>query len=633
MTAVDFVPYPPIGRIGVVGDRRTAAAVAADGTVGWLCLPDFDGDPVLGALLDARRGGFFRLGPAALLLGRQRYQEETCVLLTRWETADGVLELTDAMAWPADRRAPADAGRRVLLRRLRCEGGEVRCRLALRARPDFGSTAATAKPTRVGDLGWRLDAGGHDLGLWCSAPLHAQGDVLRAAFLLRSGEEAWAVLGPGEDPSAWNAAAAKAALDACHADWRHWAAVLTYGGPRGPGVRRAARLMRLMSHAPSGALVAAPTAALPERVGGDRNYDYRYGWVRDNSLALAALATVGDLGLAGRYMDWLAGLSSATDQPLQVCYRADGGTELPERKRGDLVGWRGSGPVVFGNRAARQRQIDGLGYLADCALVYLERGGAWKPAYGRLVRRIADFAAARWREPGHGIWELDALEHWVSDKVMAWVALERAERIAARTGADADAVPAWRAAMDGIRAEVLADGWSEPRGAFRQRYGADALDASALLMATMDFLPPDDPQLRATVARIEDELTIDGLVHRFRPEELPEAVRSDLPMGAFEGAFLPCCFWLAVAQAREGRADAAEATIARAEAAAGELGLFAEEIDARGDGSFLGNVPLLFSHAEYLRAVLEAARSSALGRVEAAVGTAARAVARRLGGA
>jgi len=622
--------YPPIERLGVVGDRRTAAMVAADGTIGWLCLPDYDGDPVLGALLDTKLGGFFRFGPTVAAHGTQRYRDETCTLLTRWEGAEGVLELEDIMAWPGTDRRPDSVSRRVMLRRLRCTRGKARCRLAVRVRPDFGPAGT---PPEAVSGGWRLDAGGHHLGLWCSAPtaLGLEEDVLGAEFTLREGEEAWAMLGPAEEPGAWSPQVAATALQETEADWRGWIGRLTYTGPRRDQVLRTAMTFRLLTHAPNGSLVAAPTASLPERLGGDKNYDYRFAWIRDTSLTLAILGMLGDLETAECYMDWLAGLGSSNDMPLQVCYRVDGGTEMPQRERQDLEGYRGSAPVLFGNQAAEQTQIDSLGYLADCALIYLEQGGTWKPEYGRMVRRLADYAAQHWRKPDNGIWELGTTAHYVSGKVMAWVALERASRIAERTSEYLGEIPHWRTAMEEIRKDVYAEGWSEAQAAFRQRYGAEALDASVLLMASMDFLPPEDPRLRATVTAIEHGLTIDGLVHRFRPDELAAGARSDLPMGEFEGAFLPCCFWLAIAHAKDGRPEAAEAILARVEATAGELGLLAEEMDAR-TGAFLGNTPLLFSHAEYVKAVIEIAKARPLGRIELMAGMVLRKAKRLLDG-
>lgn len=246
-----------------------------------------------------------------------------------------------------------------------------------------------------------------------------------------------------------------------------------------------------------------------------------------------------------------------------------------------------------------------------------------------MVRKVAEYTVQHWKRPDNGIWELDAAEHYVSGKVMSWVALERASRIAERLETDASLVRGWRAEMDEIRTEVLRDGWSNADQTFRQRYSSEALDASVLLVAVMGFLPPEDARLRSTLERLEADLMVNGLLHRFRPNDLPGEARSDLPVGEFEGAFLPCCFWLATAHARDGRPEAAEAILNRVDEAAGELGLLAEEMDAR-SGVFLGNTPLLFSHAEYLRAVIETAKARPLGKVELMAGMAVREV-RRLG--
>ena len=402
---------------------------------------------------------------------------------------------------------------------------------------------------------------------------------------------------------------ARAALEETEAYWKAWTNRLSYLGPRRQRVRRSAITFHLLAYAPSGALVAAPTTSLPERIGGTRNYDYRFAWLRDVSLSMAILAMLGEVETAERYMDWLSGLGSDTEMPLQVLYRIDGGTNAAQRERPELAGYRGSKPVRFGNPAWKQHQIDSFGYFADCSLVYLQVGGTWKPEYWSMIRRLADYTAEAWRVPGHGIWELDEPQHYVSGKVMAWVTLERAVRICEKTGETAD-LDRWRRAMEEIRAEVLEKGWSEELQAFRQRYGSDALDASVLLMPMMGFLPADDPRMRSTIERIEERLTVDGLVYRFDPQELTEPAIQ--PLGEAEGAFLPCTFWLAGALAILGEDDRAEAILQRVEATSGELGLFAEEMDPK-TGAFLGNTPLLFSHAEYLKAVLAIAKSRPIG--------------------
>lgn len=598
---LSFIPYPPIERHGVIGDRRTAALVAADGTLDWLCLPDYGRTVVFGALLDAGRGGYWHLGPATPTLGHQRYLGESAVLTTRWETGEAALELTDAMAWPDDDRDADDRSRRVVLRRLRCTRGAAACVLALYPRRDFDSMKSAAMPH-----GGLFDLDSQTLGLWASRPLAIEPDGAHAAFRLGAGEEIWAVLAWNESSEVWSVQRAERALAETLDYWRDWMGELTYAGPRADRVRRSALTVHLLGYAPAGSLVAAPTSSLPERIGGDLNWDYRYAWVRDASLSMAVLSLLGQTRAAQRYMDWLASLNSATDSPLQVVYRVNGRTDLPEQQRHDLAGYRGSLPIRFGNRAAGQRQLDSLGYLVDCALIYLQHGGEWHDAHWEMVRRAADYTMATWRQPDSGIWELPVQAHYVSSRVMSWVALERAITIAERTG-HAQETNAWRAALGVIHADVMEHGWSARLGAFRQRYGSEALDASVLLIPVMGFLPPDHPRVAATAKRIEESLTIDGFVHRFLASETLGSEQT-LPLGEFEGAFLPCTFWLATTYAMMGEVEKAEAILARAEGIAGDVGAFAEEVDAR-SRTFLGNTPLLFSQVEYVRAVLVSGRA------------------------
>jgi GH15 family glucan-1,4-alpha-glucosidase len=598
-----FIPYQPIEKHGVIGDRRTAALVAADGTLDWLCLPDYDGAPVFGALLDAQRGGFWRLGPALPTQGRQRYLEDSVALVTSWVVADGELELTDIMAWPREDRAPEDRDRRIVVRRLRCIQGQVECALELWPRDDFAH-AAKIEPAPGG---LALTVGNRPLGLWLSHPITADQEGAQTTFSLQQGEELWAVLALDETPADWTLDRARETLAATVTYWRDWLRNITYSGPRIERMRRSALTIHLLGYAPDGSLVAAPTASLPERLGGDRNYDYRFSWIRDASLSLGGLSLLGDTKTAGRYIEWLAGLDSSTDAPLQVAYHVSGADKLAQRERPDLDGYRGSRPVQFGNQAATQRQLGSFGYLADCVWLHLCEGGDWNDDYWRLIQRCADYICAHWQEPDSGIWELPQHEHFVSSKVMCWVVLDRASKIAARTG-HATATNPWRAAMEAIHAEVMERGWSEQLQAFRQRYGADSLDAATLLIPAMEFLPADHPRVLATVDRIVECLTIDGFVHRFIPSETPG--QGDLPLGEFEGAFWPCTFWLAETYARAGRPAEAEAILTKAEAVAGDLGIFAEEVDAR-TGAFLGNTPLLFSQVEYVSAVL--ALDEALG--------------------
>ncbi len=617
-----FLPYPPIEQHGVIGDRRTAALVAADGTIDWLCLPNYDGASIFGALLDAEHGGFWRIGPATPTAGRQRYLAASNALITAWECEGGTLEVTDALLWPETSRQAVDEERRVVLRRVRCCAGAVEAAFQLVPRRDF-DTAAVVTPS--GD-GFTLKLAEATLGLWASGNVTAAGNAVSGTFTLTSGDEIWAVLAWQESPEAWSIERARSALDASVAYWHAWSAGLTYTGPRKERILRSALTVHLLSFAPSGSLVAAPTTSLPERIGGDRNYDYRFAWVRDASLSMASLAMLGNTQAAQAYMDWLAQLNSVTDAPLQVAYGIDGRTDLTQHERTDLAGYRGALPIRFGNHAYAQRQLDSLGYLAECALIYLQHGGTWKSEYWELIRRIADYTAANWQQPDSGIWELSPEQHYVSSKVMSWVTLERALQIAVHLGLEGE-TETWRSVMTEIHADVMTRGWSAELNAFRQRYEADTLDASVLLIPVMGFLPADHPRVLATVERIEAQLTIDRLVHRFDARTTPGT--DDLPVGEFEGAFLPCTFWLATTYSKAGQPDKAEAILQQAEVVAGELGLFAEEIDARRK-TFLGNTPLLFAQVEYVRAVMELAQARPLDKARLMLGQAQQRITRLL---
>lgn len=570
-----YVPYPPIGRHGVIGDRRCAALVAADGTLDWLCLPDYDSAPLFGALLDAPAGGHWRFGPRAALFGEQRYLGPSAVLQTRWTLAEGELELTDFMPWRND-EAALDPTTRVVARRLRCTAGRAAAAMDFAPRSDFAAT-----PPSAARLSTTFPESGH------------------AELALTQGQEEWAILTWGEaEPVA--AAAAARALDATLAAWTRFRSRLTWPGLGDERALRSALTIHLLGYAPSGAMVAAPTCSLPERLGGDRNYDYRYAWIRDASLCVARFCLLGDLQTAERFLSWLCGLGSSTPSPLQVAYGVRGELELVERQRCELAGYRSSRPVLFGNRAYQQRQLGSLGYLADAMRDFVAAGGSWRPQYAQLLAAIADHTCRVWREPDSGIWELAEHHQYVSSKVMSWTTLDRALAVAERCAGSAsdEQRRRWTAERANIAADVLEHGWSDALGAFRERYGADGLDAAALLIPIMGLLPADDARVRATVDRIGEVLSIAGFLYRWDPERGTERGQ---PLGEFEGSFVPLMFWWATALAKAGRRSEAEVVLARGEEAMNALGLFAEEYDPR-DRAALGNFPLLFSHAEHLRA-------------------------------
>ena len=591
-----FVPFPPVGKLGVIGDRRTAAMVAADGTVCWWCLPNYDGDAAFGALLDVGKGGFWRLGPQALSLGEQRYIPDTAVLVTRWEQDGFTLELTDTMLWPDNSRPAGFDDRRTILRRLRSLRGRAPCVMRLEVKPDFGAPAAV---TSV-DGGFVFTAAALRLGLWASRPLETAENGLAAEFCLSEGDEVWFVLGVEEAPAEWTGQRADEAFASTTAYWRNWNCELASTGSRDEMIHRSALTVQLLSFAPTGAPLAAPTSSLPERIGGGRNYDYRYSWVRDASLSVALLSLLGQKKEARRFFDWLEHLQPGKNMPLQVVYCVDGGREMPLTERKELTGYRESTPVHMGNAAADMVEIDSFGYLADSALIFLEHGGSWRDGFWDLIRRVADFTVEHWREPGACIWELTPVKQFVVGKVMSWVTLDRAVRIAERIGWAAG-TDIWRKGMAEIRAEVMGRGWSERLGSFRQYYDVDTVDAALLLIPVMGFLPADHPRVIGTVAQIETRLMVNGFVYRFVASELPN--QGDRPLGEEEGGFLMCTFWLAHVYALRGEREKADAILRRAEALAGGTGLFSEAVDAR-TPTLIGNMPLVFSHAEYARAAL-----------------------------
>lgn len=600
-----FVPYPPLERLGIIGDRRTAALVAPDGTICWMCLPNYDGQIIFGGLLDAAKGGGWKLGPNKRQFGHQQYRSCAPVLQTTWDDKDCALELLDFMPAPQNRRAASDYTRRVVIRRLRCSRGTARCRLSLRLR-------VSAKGAE------RILAGEGPFSFWASFPTAVQESAIEAQFALAAGQEVWCAFGFDDRRATWTPETAADALRTTQGYWDKWTDALNVKGARRTQLLRSAMLVHLLTFAPTGALVAAPTMSLPERIGGDRNYDYRYTWVRDASLGLSLLATLGRTEDAAHFMDWLAGLESSGGRPLQVLYTIEGRSNASVQEYRDVHGYRGSLPVRTGNAAADMVEIDSYGYLTDCALIYLRHGGQWEEGHWQMIRRVADYTARNWEKPGSGIWELLPQHQFVAGKVMSFVTLDRALQIAARTGQTGPFLGDWETQRARIFAEIMSRGWSERLRAFRQHYDGDTLDAASLLIPIMNLLPPDHPRVTETIGRLSERLEINGFLHRF------EDSGPDSPMpgalGDKEGAFLMCSFWLAQVLAQRGDTGGAEAILARAEAIAGDIGLYAEAVDARAS-AFLGNTPLVFSQVEYARAAmaLEKAKNSAAGHAEAAM--------------
>ena len=593
------IPYPAIERHGIIGDRRTATLISADGTLDWLCLPDYDGDIVFGALLDWTKGGYWRLGPAAMIQGEQSYDGETMVLQTAWTLETGELVLQDAMLWPENRRAPEQETCRVIVRCLKCVRGTARCEFHLRPGFNFDEYAPISFTRHSSGIAIRTSTCA--LRLWCNFPLQQDALSLRGKIELNAGQEIWAVLETDASGYGWSVEASRDAVEKCRIYWREWLKGIHHARRE---IRRSAMTVHLLSYAPEGSVIAAATTSLPERIGGQWNADYRLSWVRDTSLALGMLERLGDWEETEHYLRWLHRQVSRFGQPLRVLYGIRGEKHARQRTIKSAAGYRNSAPVRIGNHAYNQFQSGSVGFLADCIWVYLQEGGQWQDAYWEIIQRLADYTMKHWMEPDNGIWELPERQHFVSSRVLSWVALDRAVRIAGKVKPNFDVGP-WRAELPKIHMEVMERGWSERLGAFRQRYEAENLDSALLLISVFEFLPPDHPRMLATIDRIQEFLTIDGYAYRFDPHELP--VLENLPLGQLEGAFLPCTFWLATAYAKAAQPGKADALLKRIERLAGPLGLFAESIDPR-TGSFMGNSPLLFSHVEYVRARMEIER-------------------------
>lgn len=604
--------YLPIEDYGVIGNLRTVALVGRDGAIDWCCLPDLDGASVFGALLDARRGGRFRIRPAGTWTSRQRYLGETNVLETAFEAAGGRLLLTDFMPLTGSivgsGHPPATPE---LYRLVHCPEGTVE--VEVEWSPRFDYARATTRVERH-DGGFVAYAGAERMAL---GGLGADGTdvrgvdgrpVLRARFRLSAGMSMALVARYNTETCRCDPAEARAALDETLAAWDEWAhhcvegQACAFAGPRHAQVVRSGLVLKLLTHPGTGAIAAAATTSLPEEIGGVRNWDYRYSWIRDAAFTGQALVSLGHRAEALDFLRWAQHVSRAeggADRELRILYGLHEDTRLDEVELKHLSGYRGSRPVRIGNGAADQRQLDIYGELLGSAHEFLRLGGRLELASLRFLSGVADRAASLWREPDYGIWEVrGGPRHFVYSKVMCWVALDRAVRIAEQWGMPGR-VQWWRRERDAVRRAVLAEGYDSTVGAFVQSFGSTALDASNLLLPVVEFLPFDDARVQATIDRTLAELTNDGLVYRYRAED-------GLPGG--EGAFVLCTFWMADALALSGRLAEARDIFTGIADRANHLGLFAEEVDPH-TGAFLGNFPQAFSHVGLINSALYLARA------------------------
>ena len=591
--------YRPIGEYALIGDRHTAALVARDGAIDWYCPGRFDASAVFCRLLDADTGGWLQVGPTGHHDATRAYQGDTNVLTTTFTTDTGRVRLTDFMP------VPQLPGGSAILRLVEGLSGSVDVEVAFRPTFDYARAETTATPRPGGAL---ARSGEESLLLTCPVALrqHPSG-ALVGTTNVAGGERFWVMLTCGRggmEPTALTPMEADTALAETLGTWQAWTELCTYDGPYHALVRRSALVLSLLTYEPTGALIAAPTTSLPEAIGGVRNWDYRYTWLRDSAYILYALQSIGHHVAAGGFFGWLERLCLGRVSDLQIMYTIDGGADLTEEILDHLEGYRGSRPVRIGNAASGQRQLDIYGDVLDAAYLHLrEQPDAISPGLTRTLATLADLAATRWREPDQGIWEVrGGPQHFLYSKLFCWVALDRAIRLSGDVGLTGN-VAAWRRERDVIRRTILSEGYDRELGAFTQALGQPVLDAAALAIPMVGFLPATDPRVQSTIDQIMRQLSTDGLVYRYRTDDgLPDS----------EAAFVLCSFWLVDTLAHSGRLDEARAIFEKVAGYANDVGLLAEEVDPA-TGELLGNHPQGFSHLALVQAALGIARSEEHG--------------------
>jgi GH15 family glucan-1,4-alpha-glucosidase len=568
-----------------------SAALVREGRIEWLCFPRFDSPSVFASILDQDRGGCFAVEPVGDFRCSRAYEPGTNVLITHFQGADGALEILDCLPLRsgADRPGHDPQPSHALVRRLRCTAGRVSVDVTCDPRPNYGQ--ATPRVERH-EGRWLFGWGEQRLVLDSEAALsNTTGAGLRARVSLSAGEELSLVLqyagGSGPLPEPLDI---DATISATHAFWRAWSGRLQYDGPYREQVLRSALVLKGLMYEPTGAIVAAPSTSLPEWYGGSRNWDYRYTWLRDSTLTLYALERIGFAEDAHAYRRWVERAASGHARDLRIAFSIDGEHVPPERCLDDLRGFRDSRPVRVGNAARTQRQLDIFGELLDVAFFGHKHVDTLDADYWSFLSGVADFVCDHWREPDHGIWEMrTAPQHYVYSKVLCWVCLDRAERIARAhnlTTADSQ-VKHWRREMEAIHEDVLRHGYNSSVGAFVQSYGSTHLDASNLALPVLGFIDARDPRMASTIRLTDERLRKHGLVRRY--------LGVDDGIGGDEGAFLICSFWLVDALILLGEHEKARAYFEELLMHANDVGLLSEEFDAEQE-EMLGNFPQAFSH-------------------------------------
>ena len=590
--------YPLIADHGLIGDLQTAALVTTDGSIDWFCAPRFDSPSIFGALLDKGRGGHFRIRPPSGAFDtKQMYLPDTATLITRYLSDGGVGEIYDFM--PIGGKVATDRHR--LGRMLRCVRGEMTFEADLAPRFDYGRATHEADVSASGAV-FRSAVGAMTVHAvrepederLAQVQTSDTGDV-HMSLTLRAGQTRGLVLETGDagSPREIRVAEVQQLLDETTLFWKSWLAHSPYTGRWRETLQRSAITLKLLTYAPTGGIVAAPTAGLPEQVGGERNWDYRITWVRDASFSVFALLAMGFTEEAGDFSRWLlarvqAQAHTGNGEPLNLMYRVDGSTDLTEEVLEHWEGYRGSSPVRIGNGAAEQLQLDIYGEALDSVYYGVQRGlPAGQAGWSALID-LLNWLVDHWDQPEAGIWETRGGDKdFTYGRVMSWVAFDRAIRLATSHGRPAP-LERWIGARDAIYEQVMTKGWDKERGAFVQQYTDKVLDSSLLRMSSVGFIDPQDPMWLSTLRAMDSELVTDSLVYRYDPGASPDGLQGS------EGTFSLCTFMYVDALARAGRLDEARLTFEKMLTYANHLGLFAEEIGTTGEQ--LGNFPQAFTH-------------------------------------
>jgi GH15 family glucan-1,4-alpha-glucosidase len=595
------VAYLPVSEHGLIGDLHTVALVGTNGTIDWHCSPSFEAPSVFGSILDVDRGGCFELAAAVPAKTRQFYLPDTNVLITRFLGHDGVCEIQDFM--PVG--DAAETQRHRLIRRVVCVRGKLPFRARIAPRFGYGLEPHTLAEVEYGVV---FTAPSLTIGLSATVPLDHDGRDATAEFTLAEGESAVFALDEvsgGAIPRACSGEEARKLGDASIDFWRNWLRASRYRGRWREVVHRSALTLKLLTYAPTGAIVAAPTTSLPEQISGERNWDYRYVWIRDAAFCVYALLRLGFASEADAFMRFILKHATASEPgasgPMQVMYGIDGRTDLPERELPHLAGYRDSQPVRTGNAAARQLQLDIYGELMDSVYLYDDWYQPISSAQWDSITIRTAWLCDHWDQPDEGIWETrGGPRKFLYSQLMCWVAMERAIRLANRRGLPAD-LERWRHVRDAIYRRIMDRDWSPELNAFAQFEGADVLDSAALMMPLVKFIAPTDPRWLSTLDALTADLVTDSLVYRYDPEVSPDGLRGT------EGTFSACSFWYVEALTRAGRLDEARLSFEKMLTYANHLGLYAEQISLTGEQQ--GNFPQALTHLALISAAFNLDRA------------------------